>query len=51
MIWFALWALTPARSNPSESQAFGHQPWVSDPPCEEVGSNKLVDVGDSGPTV
>lgn len=51
MLWFALWALTPAGSNPAESRALGHQPWVSDPPCEEVGSNKLAGVEDSGPTV
>lgn len=42
MLWFALWALTPAGSNPAESQALGHQPWMTDPPCEEVGSDKLA---------
>lgn len=51
MLWFALWVLTPAGSNPAESQALGHQPWVSDPTCEEVGFDKLAGVEDSGLTV
>lgn len=51
MLWFALWVLTPARSNPAECQALGQQPWVSDPPCEEVGFDKLAGAEDSGLTV